>query len=403
MKILIISQYFWPENFRINDVCLGLKERGHNITVLTGKPNYPKGDYFEGYAWKKKSLEIWEEIPIFRSNLLLRRKGGGLRLLLNYFSFAILASFKVFSIKGPFDKVFIFAPSPITVGIPGFVAKYRFNAPNFLWVQDLWPESIRVAGGVENKFILIVMDVLTRWIYHHTNQLLIQSPIFKNYLLAQNVPDHKIVYYPFYAESFYSHLNIELDNSIKIPDGFKLVFAGNIGEAQSFDTLLHAAKIVKNQGVSIKWLIIGEGRQRLYVKSQIRNLSLEDTVFLMGSFSPQKMPFFFSNAEALVVSLKKSDIFSMTIPSKIQSYMASGRPIIGSLDGIGSEIIEESNSGFTSRAEDSEAFADVVLRLYNLSSDERKNLGVNARQYFEKEFERELLLDKLEKILNGEN
>ena len=155
MKILVISQYFWPENFRINDVCLGLKERGHDVTVLTGKPNYPKGKYFEGYSWNTKSEEMWEGIPIHRSNLVLRSHGGGLRLFLNYFSFAFFASFKVLSLRGPFDQIFIFAPSPITVGIPGIVAKYRFKAPNFLWVQDLWPESIRIAGGIENKYILI--------------------------------------------------------------------------------------------------------------------------------------------------------------------------------------------------------------------------------------------------------
>ncbi|MHA8098005.1 glycosyltransferase family 4 protein [Aquirufa aurantiipilula] len=399
MKILVISQYFWPENFRINDVCLGLKERGHEVTVLTGKPNYPHGEYFKGYSWNTKSEEIWEGIPIYRSNLFLRSHGGGLRLFLNYFSFAILASLKVFSLKGPFDQIFIFAPSPITVGIPGMVAKYRFKAPNFLWVQDLWPESIRIAGGIENRFILGAMEFMTQWIYQHTSKLLIQSPRFKDYLLGQQVPEHKITYYPFYAEGFYTQTNIEIDQSIHIPEGFKLVFAGNIGEAQSFDTLIQAAYILKNKGIPITWLILGDGRQKEYVKSKIVELSLENSFILMGSFSPNKMPFFFSKADALVVSLKRSDIFSMTIPSKIQSYLACGRPLIGSLDGIGNEIIQASQSGFSAGAEDAEGLAEAILKLYHLSTEEKDALGRNGRSYFESNFERELLLTKLEQIL----
>ncbi|MFL0162079.1 glycosyltransferase family 4 protein [Aquirufa salirivi] len=401
MKILVISQYFWPENFRINDVCLGLKERGHDVTVLTGKPNYPQGKYFEGYSWNTKSEEMWEGIPIHRSNLFLRSHGGGLRLFLNYFSFAFFASFKVLSLRGPFDQIFIFAPSPITVGIPGIVAKYRFKAPNFLWVQDLWPESIRIAGGIENKFILGVMEFMTKWIYQHTFKLLIQSPRFKDYLLGQQVPEQKITYYPFYAEGFYSQTNIEIDHSIDIPEGFKLVFAGNIGEAQSFDTLIQAAHMLKNKGIPITWLILGDGRQKEYVKSKIAELSLEDSFLLMGSFSPNKMPYFFSKADALVVSLKKSDIFSMTIPGKLQSYLACGRPLIGSLDGIGHEIIQASQSGFSAGAEDPEGLVEAILKLYHLSAEEKDELGRNGRRYFESEFERELLLTKLEQILQN--
>jgi hypothetical protein len=152
LKILIVTQYFYPENFRINDVCLGLKERGHSITVLTGKPNYPSGKYFKGYDWFSSSFEKWNDIDVYRSNLILRGNGSAINLFLNYFSFAFFSCVKLFSINSSFDKVFVFAPSPITIGIPGILASKLFKAKSILWVHDLWPESIRIAGGKLIKF-----------------------------------------------------------------------------------------------------------------------------------------------------------------------------------------------------------------------------------------------------------
>jgi glycosyltransferase involved in cell wall biosynthesis len=400
MRILIISQYFWPENFRINDVCIGLKNRGHEVVVLTGKPNYPGGKYFDGYGWTKKPNEIWEEIPIYRSNLLIRGNGNGLRLFLNYFSFAVLSTLKLFSIKSKFDKVFIFAPSPITVGIPGIVASKYFKAKSVLWVHDLWPESIRIAGGIDNELIINLFNKMTKAIYNKMHKILIQSEAFRSYINFQIGDSEKIIYYPFYAESFYKVEKPEKEYMAELPLGFKLLFAGNIGEAQSFPTLLEAAKVLKSMNFPISWIVFGEGRMKDLVYKEIEDYGLQKYVFLMGALPAIEMPKYFSCVDGLIVSLKKSDIFSKTIPGKLQSYLACGKPIIGSLDGIGAIIINDAKCGFTANAESVEGLVKAILNLYNLSSDDRHTLGVNARKYYEKEFEREALLDKLENILN---
>ncbi len=401
MRILVISQYFYPENFRINDVCLGLKERGHEVVVLTGKPNYPNGKYFNGHGWFKKNSDNWNGIKIYRSNLILRGKGNGFRLLLNYFSFAFLASFKLFAINEKFDKIFIFAPSPITVGIPGIFARRKYKSKTFLWVHDLWPESIRIAGGIEKKWILSIVDKMTRWIYSKMDKLLIQSKGFISYLENQQVNTNKIIYYPFYAETFYKIEDPEISYSQKLPLGFKVLFAGNIGEGQSFETLLEAAKIVKSQNFPITWIIFGEGRLKEYVKEEITKNNLEEFFILMGSAPAEDMPKYFACVDALLVSLKKSDIFSITIPGKLQSYLACGRPIIGSLDGVGAEIIRDAKAGFTSSAESANDLAKQIIKLFHTPIEIRNQMGLNARKFFEVEFEREISLDKLELILNG--
>jgi colanic acid biosynthesis glycosyl transferase WcaI len=399
LRILIITQYFFPENFRINDVALGLKERGHHVSILTGKPNYPSGKYFKGYSWTSNNFEEWNGILVYRSNLLLRGNGRAISLFLNYFSFAILSTLKLFKIKTEFDRVFVFAPSPITVGIPGIFASNFFKAKSILWVHDLWPESIRIAGGIENKIILSMIDRMTRWIYKNMDKILIQSEGFKSYIENQVSNKQKINYYPFYAEPFYKVEKAESHYLSQLPLGFKLMFAGNIGEGQSFPTLLEAAKILKGMDLPIHWIIFGEGRMKETVEREIIEYGLNDSFILKGSLPATEMPKYFACVDGLIVSLKKSEIFSITIPGKLQSYLACGKPIIGSLDGIGAKIINESKSGFTGEAESVNELVNAVLKLYNSTQEERLQMGINARNYFDKEFERESLLDKLDEFI----
>jgi len=399
MRILIVSQYFWPENFLINDLCLALKKRGHEVTVLTGKPNYPKGAFYTGYGFFRKRTEFWNDIKIYRSPLITRGKGKGFQLFLNYFSFAFFASIRMLFINQHFDRIFVYEPSPITVGLPGIVAKYKSRAPMYFWVQDLWPESISAAGGIDNRFILGALNWLTKLVYKNSEKILVQSKAFIPYILKQDIEKSKLIYYPNSTESYYQVIEPTLEKLNILPKGKILMFAGNIGEAQSFDTLLKAAVILKKVLKEVHWVILGEGRMRDFVQSQIVELKLENNFHLLGSFPSSEMPGFFSCADALIVSLKKNPIFSQTIPSKIQSYLACGKPIITSLDGEGSRIIEESNAGFISPSEDALALANNIKKFFDLTIEEQKVLGYNARNYFNKEFDRELLLDKLELIL----
>jgi len=395
LKILIISQYFYPENLRINDLVFSLKKRGHDIKVLTGKPNYPKGDYFKGYSWDGPKEEEIQGIKVHRANLILRKKGSGLRLFLNYFSFVFFGLFKIFKLKGDFEKVFIYAPSPITVGILGIVAAKKFKCKSYIWVHDLWPESVRVAGGIKSSFVLGLVNQMTKLIYRFTNLLLVQSPEFKNYILNQGVAESKIIYYPYYAEDFYKVVEKDKSYLSQFPKGFNLLFAGNIGVAQSFDTIVNAFEKLKEHDINL--VVLGDGRDKSRIQEQINEKGLKEKFYFLGSFPPEQMPYYFTCADGLLITLKKADIFSYTIPGKLQSYLACGKPIIGALDGIGNKIISESNSGFASEAENHDLLTENILKLYKLSEKDKKVLTSNAISYFKQNFKKDNLLDKIEK------
>jgi glycosyltransferase involved in cell wall biosynthesis len=395
LRILVISQYFYPENFRINDLCLGLKSNGNTVTVLTAKPNYPDGRFFSGYTFFNKSTEEYKGIKVYRSPIIPRGNANGFNLFLNYISFVIFGFFKLLLIKDKFDKVFVYAPSPITVGYLGIVASFIFRAKPYLWVHDLWPESVKDAGGINNKFLLYLVDLMTKSIYYFYDNILVQSPSFKDYLLNQGVSESKIIFYPYYAENFYKVVNENSKIKSQFGKGLKIVFAGNIGVAQSFDTIFYAVKILATKLKDFKFIIIGDGRDRKRIQKKIADNSLDNYFEFLGSYPPEKMPAFFASADALLVSLKDTKIFSMTIPGKLQSYLACGKPIIASLNGIGAKLVEESNSGFTSRAEDPESLAAIVLKFSKLTLAQKKELGKNARIYYKKEFERSRLLIRL--------
>jgi len=400
MRILVVTQYFWPENFRINDLVIGLIERGHEVEVLTGKPNYPKGDFYDGYSFLSKPLEIWNGANIHRSPLIPRGGAGGVKLMLNYLSFAIFCSMKALTLRGSFDKILVYEPSPITVGIPAIVVKLMKKAKIYFWVQDLWPQSVTAAGGVSNKFVIGCLNKISKWIYKKSDKILIQSEGFRETLLAQNVANDKIIYYPNSVESLFSVREAKKQIIEKLPNGFKIMFAGNIGESQDFETLVEAARIVANVNKDIKWVILGDGRKKEFVQEKIKEFSLEAQFYLLGSYAVEMMPDFFACSDVLLVSLKKSEIFSLTIPSKVQSYLACGKPIIGALDGEGAKIIADAGAGFVAPSGNSIILAEKILALYHLTPTDLSTMGINARKYFESNFEREKQLDKLLQIFD---
>ena len=403
-NILIVSQYFWPENFKINDVAKGLVAKGYNVSVLTGLPNYPKGKIFEGYSFLKNTKENYDGVTIYRSLVIPRGNGSGTRLFLNYFSLALLASIRLLFIKSNFDKILVYEASPVTIGIPAIIAKYRFKAPIFFWVQDLWPESITAAGAIKNKYVINLVDKLTRFIYWHSKKILVQSRAFIPYILKQKVSSSKIIYLPNSTEKFYKRVNPNNKyNKILPKDGPILMFAGNIGEAQGFDTIIKSAKYLYDSEVNINWVILGDGRKRESFEEKINELGLNNNFLFLCSYPSEEMPYFFAHADAMLVTLKKSLIFSMTIPNKIQSYMACSKPIIANLDGEGGRIVLEANCGMLSPSEDFMSFSKSIIDFLKLSSVKKNQMGQNGRLYFENEFEREKQLDKLASILNNKS
>lgn len=397
MRILVVTQYFWPENFRINDLVKGLVSRGHEVTVLTGKPNYPEGVFFEGYGFLKKQRDSYSGADVFRVPLIPRGKGSGFWLMMNYLSFAFFAClFGPFLCKGLYDAIFVFEVSPVTVGLPAIVLKKIKNAPIFFWVLDLWPESLSSSGKLKSKLIIRSVESLVRFIYKNSDVILASSKGFISRIKLLAPKPNSIKYFPnFIEESIDQNEESFADAVYNFPEGFKIMFAGNIGYSQSFPTILETVEKLKCYK-NIHWIILGDGRMAKWVNEQIDERGLKSNIHLAGRYPQEKMPYFYSNVDALLVSLKKEPNFELTVPGKIQSYLFSGKPIIASLDGEGALLVKKANAGVTCPAEDSVALAEAVLKLYHMEKKELYDMGINGRNYCVEHFNREKLFDKLE-------
>lgn len=398
MKILVVSQYFWPENFRINDLCAELASRGHEVTVLTGVPNYPEGEVFEDYINSPKNFNNYKGCKLVRVPMVSRGKGSSIKLMLNYLTFALSAMFiggwKLQ--KKTFDVIFVFEPSPITVGLPAIYFKKIKKAPIVFWVLDLWPESLEATGVVKSKLILKTVGKLVSFIYNRCDLILGQSKGFYSAISCYCKDSSKIKYFPNWSENLFLSPSVEPNAKIAEFNGFKVLFAGNVGKAQDFSAILNMVNILKEQELNIKVFIVGEGRDLDWVKLEIKNRELSNYICLLGRHPLESMPDFFTSADALLVTLKDSPIFNLTIPGKIQSYMAARKPILTMLSGEGSKIVEEAGCGYIASSGDYKKLALNVINMSKLSSDELKEMGTKARRYSDIEFNRDKLISQLE-------
>lgn len=400
MKILIISQYFWPENFRINDFIPELINKGHEVSILTGQPNYPSGKIFSEYTANPYLFSKYKGANIFRLPII-SRGSNSFKLLLNYLSFIIvgclLSPWKLRKFQP--DVIFVYEPSPVTVGIPAVMLGKLKKAPVIFWALDLWPETLQAVGGIKSKSVLWIIEKIVRFIYNNCALVLGQSKSFvKSIQTHCNYPD-RVKYFPSWAEQLprfeiFSEENFapEITRDDK---NFNILFAGNIADAQDMPAVLGAATLLKNNKF-IKWIIVGDGRRYDWLRSEVRRRGLEKNFLILGRFPLERMPSFFAHANALLVSLKKDPVFSMTIPAKLQTYLMTGIPILGMLDGEGAKIIEESNSGLCSPASDSASLARLATRMSQFSHEKNIQLGHNGIEYSKKEFDRSILMNKLE-------
>lgn len=397
MRLLIVSQYFWPENFRINDLVAGLLARGHEVTVLTGLPNYPDGEIFQEFRLNPAAFADFNGADVVRVPLIARGRRR-IQLLLNYISFAVSACIiGSWRLRGrTFDAIFVCQLSPPTVALAGVILRALKKAPLAIWVLDLWPESLRAVGVVRSRMLLRMIGQLVSFMYNRCDLLLAQSKSFIPQIAQLCADSGKIVYFPSWAESVF-----ELDSEQPAPEvplrqgGFDVMFAGNIGAAQDFPAVLAAAEILQADG-RIRWLLIGDGRMAGWVREQIGRRNLQHCVLMLGKYPVGRMPSFYRHAAALLVSLKDEPIFAMTIPGKLQSYLAAGVPIVAMLNGEGADVVERSRSGVTCRAGDARGLAAAVLQLASLSDEQRAQMGRNARAVSASEFNRDRLIAELE-------
>lgn len=394
MHVLIVSQYYWPEGFRINDVARTLVEAGVEVEVLTGKPNYPRGRIFAGYRAWGCQREIHQGININRIPLLARGQGG-VRLALNYLSFVISGVlFAPWVLrKKRYDAIFVYAPSPLLQAIPAIFIGWLKGCPVVLWVQDLWPESLSATGFVRNRFVLKLVEWVVRFIYCHVDLLLVQSRSFVAPVRAL-AADTPILYYPNSVDASFAAFASQPPPKIEGCDaGFTVMFAGNIGSAQAVQVIVAAADALKKHQ-DIAFVVLGEGSRWEWMKEQKQARQLHN-LYLPGRFPVETMPGFMQSASALLVTLADQEIFKATIPSKVQAYLAAGRPVIACLNGEGAELVVEAGAGLAVPAEDAQGLIDAILRLYHLPKAEQNAMGARGRLYYLNHFAHDKLIDEL--------
>ncbi|MCZ4306882.1 glycosyltransferase family 4 protein [Zoogloeaceae bacterium G21618-S1] len=400
MKVLIVTQYFWPESFGITALARSMQERGVTVTVLTGQPNYPGGVVFPGYAAWRTARETFSGVEIMRVPLAPRGIKSGLRLAVNYLSFLVSAS-----LLGPwmlrgrqFDAVFVYAPSPLLQALPAVLLSWWKRAPLVVWVQDLWPESLSATGFVRNKRILGLVGSVVRYIYRRTDLILIPSEAFREPVQRLTSSKGRITYYPnaFVEEPVEASTPSPALSALlaEIAASSSVVFAGNLGTAQSLETMLDAAERVAERGHPVRFFIVGSGSLSGWLAEEVARRGLTN-VLLPGRFPSSAMMSIYASATALLVSLRDEPIFAQTIPSKVQGYLAAGKPIIASLNGEGARVVVEAKAGVACPAGDSEALAEAVVHICRLDDDARREMGENGRRYAEKHFALAGLTDDL--------
>lgn len=395
MRILLVSQYFWPENFRVNDLVSALVSKGHKVTILTGIPNYPDGEVFSDFAENKELFTHYAGAKIYRVPMMPRRNGKGLNLILNYISFMVSGS-----ILGPiklrnehFDKVFVFAVSPITSAIPAIILGKFKKASVTVWVMDLWPETLLSLGVIKSGWQEVIAKNCVSFIYNRCSAILGQSHSFVSSI--KKLTHKPVSYLPSWSDTLEATCRFDYD----FTKAFNVVFAGNIGESQDFPSILKAAEIINLKQINVNFLIVGDGRMKQWVENEIIKRNLSSTVKLLGSYPVEAMPSLFLESDALLVTLKPDPVSSKTIPGKIQSYLCSGKPILGMLDGEGANVIKEAKAGMAVSAGDFNGLAKCVEKMYFLNDETIKSYGVAASDYYAANFDRDIVIKQLIDVL----
>lgn len=391
MRLLILTNHFYPESFRVNDIAFDRAQRGDEVTVLTGIPDYPEGHFHKGYSLFKKRVEYVNGVKVVHVPIIPRGDGGKIRMMLNYASSIFFFFFYGWyqALFHKYDAVFVHDTSPAFISLPAVTVSKVQKNPLYHWILDMWPESL-TAGGIQGgKFYTYIHKMMKR-IYQRDTEILITSRGSKPLLMERGVAEEKITYLPNWNDDAI----VEVENSeLKIenfewPTGFIVMFAGNLGFAQNMENLLAAANELKDEK-DIHWVFVGDGRKKPWMDEYVKEHQLEDTVHLLGRYPIETMGAFFKKADVMLVALNDVLIFNLVLPAKVQAYMAAGKPILASLCGEGADIVKVANCGWSVPSNEYKELASKVREIAKLEKKELAVLGQNARSYYEQNFTRE--------------
>lgn len=396
--ILIVSQIFYPDEFRINDITLELKNRGFSTTVITGYPNYPEGKIPDEYNPYKVTRENYKGIEIIRLPIIERGKNNKLKLILNYASFPLSGYLWNLFTNLKADAVFIYEASPMSQALPGVWYAKKQKIPCYIYVTDLWPENVQAVGNISNPFVLNLVGKMVDYIYARCHRIFIPSQAFIERVAKRGVAKEKIEYWPQYAEDYYYPMGREEVTLESIPQDniLNLTFAGNIGYAQGLELLPQLALKMKESNKSVRFNLIGDGRYKQELISQIKLLGVMDYFNFIERQPAEEIKKYMVLSDASLILLSKDELFELYIPAKVQSSLACAVPIIGSISGETKRIIEESESGYCSEAGDMEGLYNNIMKFSKLTESQRQLMKENALRYYRANFEKEKLMDRLE-------
>lgn len=401
-RILVVCQHYWPESFRITDICDYFVECGYEVDVLCGLPNYPKGELFPGYSWKGPYRERHRGVRIFRAPEIPRKGNSGARIFLNYISFPVASLFRLPSlIFNRYDRIFLYQLSPVMMIIAGIVLGRIKRVQTTMYVLDLWPENLFSVLPVENRLARRLATAVSHWHYRQVDKLVVLSNLMKQRVLgASGLDPDKVAVLPQACEKFYEVDVWDASLAERFSGRFNVVFTGNISPAQSFETMIDAAELLRDWGHrQVHWIIVGDGMSRREIESAVEARGLGDCFEFVGQVSPEEIPAYTTIADVLVGCLVKSDLLEATIPAKVLSYVAAGRPIVLAMDGEVGDLIRESACGLVGPAGDAKALASNLESIFSLSESERRQMGVKARTYHFTHLERNIVLGRLADFL----
>ncbi len=400
--ILVYSQYFFPEQFRINDICLELVNRGFKVSVVTGIPNYPEGKFYDGYNWNSRRRENWNGIEIYRMPIFERRKNK-LNLVLNYSSFVLASKLLERNLPKDIDAIFTYEVSPMTQALPAVWYAKKLGVPHYLYVMDLWPENVIAVTNTKNRMVVKSIDTMVDYIYKNTEVILASSNSFVENIINRGISTNKVKFWPQYAEDTYS-VKEKNNDYVQVPD-FKertFVFAGNIGEGQGLGILPKAAHILKQKQVPTKFIIIGSGRYMDTLLGQIKALDVAEYFYFIPRQPAEMIPYYLAKFDVAMITLNNKKIFEMTIPAKVQSLMACAKSLLVAANGEVQDIIRESESGLVGNAGDVEQMVMNIINYTEMDNNQLNRLGNNAKEYHDLHFNKDDLMDKFESLIKGE-
>lgn len=402
MKILVVCQHYWPENFRINDIVEGFIERGHEVDVLCGQPNYPSGQFFEGYDSHSIKEEQHGEVKVYRTFEVKRGNNSNIRIFLNYITFPIASLFRIGKLKHKeYDRVFIYQLSPVMMGIAGQKLARKKKIPCTMYVLDIWPQNLYSVISFKNKLIRKMLYKEAMWNYRQPDRLITVSDKMKQYFLEKlNRTEEQVCFIPQCPEKLYEQRIEDEELKKQFGNSFNIIYTGNISPAQDVDTIIGAAKKCADAEMKdVKFLIVGDGMSRKYFEDQIRENQLEEYFCMEGLHPMEDIPKYTGIADALLGTLKSEGLQDFSIPAKVMSYLAAGRPLLLAMEGEPATIVKDAECGFTSLPGDAEGLFENICKLYKMDESERNKLGENAFRYQQEHFERNKNIDRMLEVI----